>query len=192
MAAPRWSERPAGQRPREHGQRKLRQRRSMRDKSRALCVESSRWKSRKMRSTKSAGAGSSGGGRRPAAKFSGPNNAPGRSLGKEPRTRMVDISHDVYVNYRRARGRLRPVSRCPTRATMRFSRLGPFRVLRSIERGAAVGCLAAFLGLNTRESYRELRREPLSCPHTVLSPGTAPARPRVSTEKGPPLSRKIG
>jgi signal transduction histidine kinase len=56
-----------------------------------------------MRSTKSAGAGSSGGGRRPAAKFSGPNNTPGRSLGKETRTRMDDISHDVCVNVKRAR-----------------------------------------------------------------------------------------
>ena len=104
MAAPCWSERsePANA-SREDGQRNRRQRRSMRDRSRALCVESSRWKSRKMRSTKSAGAGSSGGGRRPAAKFSGPNNTPGRSLGKETRTRMDDISHDVCVNVKRAR-----------------------------------------------------------------------------------------
>jgi hypothetical protein len=104
MAAPRWSERPGPPNARrEDGQRNWRQRRSMRDRSRALCVESGRWKSRKMRSTKSAGAGSSGGGRRPAAKFSGPNNTPGRSLGKETRTRMDDISHDVCVNVKRAR-----------------------------------------------------------------------------------------
>jgi hypothetical protein len=105
MAAPCWSERPGPPNARrEDGQRNWRQRRSMRDKSRALCVESSRWKSRKMRSTKSAGAGSSGGGRRPAAKFSGPNNTPGRSLGKETRTRMADISHDVCVNVKRGGG----------------------------------------------------------------------------------------
>jgi hypothetical protein len=167
MAVPCWSERPGPPNARrEDGQRNWRQRRSMRDKSRALCVESSRWRSRKMRSTKSAGAGSSGGGRRPAAKFSGPNNTPGRSLGKETRTRMADISHDVCVNIKRARGGLRRVSRCPTRATMRFSRLGQFRVFGQYRTRSRL-CSGRIYGLDGRESYRELRLEPLCWPHRL-------------------------